>query len=140
MQRRLKDINFLDVVLWIFRAVIIGGVIWGSIATIIENPYPMHTWIETIIAGVAQGSLYALIAIGYTLVYGVLFMINFAHGEFFMALTDRTMISINLWSFLRSILGSSNGEKCSIRQSVTSVCLSNFSLYSPILAGFLYKF
>jgi len=85
MQRRLKDINFLDVVLWIFRAVIIGGVIWGSIATIIENPYPINTWIETIIAGVAQGSLYALIAIGYTLVYGVLFMINFAHGEFFMA-------------------------------------------------------
>jgi len=85
MQRRLKDINILDVVLWIFRAVIIGGVIWGSIATIIENPYPINTWIETIIAGVAQGSLYALIAIGYTLVYGVLFMINFAHGEFFMA-------------------------------------------------------
>jgi len=85
MQRRLKDINFLDVVLWILRAVIIGAVIWGSIATIIENPYPINTWVETIIAGVAQGSLYALIAIGYTLVYGVLFMINFAHGEFFMA-------------------------------------------------------
>ena len=85
MLRRLKDINFLDVVLWIFRTVIIGAVIWGSIATIIENPYPLHTWIETIIAGVAQGSLYALIAIGYTLVYGVLFMINFAHGEFFMS-------------------------------------------------------
>ena len=29
--------------------------------------------------------MYALIAIGYTLVYGVLFMINFAHGEFFMS-------------------------------------------------------
>ncbi|HSG41747.1 MAG TPA: branched-chain amino acid ABC transporter permease [Anaerolineales bacterium] len=35
--------------------------------------------------GIAQGSMYALIAIGYTLVYGVLFMINFAHGEFFMS-------------------------------------------------------
>ncbi len=85
MQRRLQDINVLDLVLWVFRAVIIIIVVWGTIATIIENPYPAATWTETIIAGIAQGSLYALIAIGYTLVYGVLFMINFAHGEFFMA-------------------------------------------------------
>lgn len=85
MLRRLQDINFLDVVLWIFRAVIIVVVVWGTIATIIENPYPAATWTETIVAGIAQGSLYALIAIGYTLVYGVLFMINFAHGEFFMS-------------------------------------------------------
>jgi branched-chain amino acid transport system permease protein len=33
----------------------------------------------------AQGSIYALIALGYTLVYGILLMINFAHGEIFMA-------------------------------------------------------
>jgi len=38
-----------------------------------------------LIFGLAQGSLYALIALGYTLVYGVLFIINFAHGEFFMS-------------------------------------------------------
>ncbi len=85
MLRRLQDINVLDLVLWVFRAVIIITVVWGTIATIIENPYPAVTWTETIIAGIAQGSLYALIAIGYTLVYGVLFMINFAHGEFFMS-------------------------------------------------------
>lgn len=85
MLQRFRNLSVLDIVLWILRAVIIGAVIWGSLATIIENPYPAETWIDTIIAGVAQGSLYALIAIGYTLVYGVLFMINFAHGEFFMS-------------------------------------------------------
>jgi branched-chain amino acid transport system permease protein len=85
MLRRLQDINLLDLVLWVFRAVIIIVVVWGTVATIIENPYPAVTWTETIVAGIAQGSLYALIAIGYTLVYGVLFMINFAHGEFFMS-------------------------------------------------------
>ncbi|NDJ62102.1 MAG: branched-chain amino acid ABC transporter permease [Chloroflexi bacterium] len=37
------------------------------------------------IFGLAQGSIYALIALGYTLVYGILLMINFAHGEVFMA-------------------------------------------------------
>lgn len=85
MLRRLKDTSFIDIVLWLFRTVIIVMVFWGTIATIIENPYNTGTWINTIVAGIAQGSLYALIAIGYTLVYGVLFMINFAHGEFFMS-------------------------------------------------------
>lgn len=85
MLQRIKDIDFLGLVLWVFRASIIILIVWGTIATIIENPYPAHTWVDTIIAGIAQGSLYALIAIGYTLVYGVLFMINFAHGEFFMS-------------------------------------------------------
>ncbi len=85
MLQRIKDLNFLDIILWLLRTGIIIAVIWGTVATIIENPYPANTWVETIIAGIAQGSLYALIAIGYTLVYGVLFMINFAHGEFFMS-------------------------------------------------------
>lgn len=35
--------------------------------------------------GLSTGSIYALIALGYTLVYGILLMINFAHGEVFMA-------------------------------------------------------
>jgi branched-chain amino acid transport system permease protein len=85
MLRRLQDIDFIGVVLWIFRAAIIAMIIWGTVATIIKNPYSTSAWIDFIIFGIAQGSLYALIAIGYTLVYGVLFMINFAHGEFFMS-------------------------------------------------------
>ena len=34
--------------------------------------------------GISTGSMYALIALGYTMVYGVLRFINFAHGEVFM--------------------------------------------------------
>jgi len=40
--------------------------------------------IDQIINGLTIGGVYALIALGYTLVYGILFMINFAHGEVFM--------------------------------------------------------
>jgi len=40
--------------------------------------------IAQIINGLTIGGIYALIALGYTLVYGILFMINFAHGEIFM--------------------------------------------------------
>jgi branched-chain amino acid transport system permease protein len=46
--------------------------------------YGPQAWQAFTVAGVAQGSLYALIALGYTLVYGILRMINFAHGEVFM--------------------------------------------------------
>jgi len=40
--------------------------------------------IDQFINGLTIGGIYALIALGYTLVYGILFMINFAHGEIFM--------------------------------------------------------
>ncbi len=39
---------------------------------------------QQIVFGLALGSVYGLIALGYTMVYGILFMINFAHGEIFM--------------------------------------------------------
>src|SRR5271168_1931295 len=42
------------------------------------------TLTEILINGVSRGSVYALVALGYTMVYGVLGMINFAHGEVFM--------------------------------------------------------
>jgi len=39
---------------------------------------------QYMVSALAQGSLYALIAVGYTMVYGILRLINFAHGEVFM--------------------------------------------------------
>jgi branched-chain amino acid transport system permease protein len=47
--------------------------------------YSFASWRDFIVLGVAQGAILALIALGYTLVYGILRMINFAHGEVFMA-------------------------------------------------------
>ena len=85
MLRRFQNLDVIGVFLWVFRAAIIILVLWGTIAAIVDNPYTTRQWIDFLIFGVAQGSMYALIAIGYTLVYGVLFMINFAHGEFFMS-------------------------------------------------------
>ena len=38
------------------------------------------------VGGLVIGSIYALVALGYTLVYGILELINFAHGDVFMAL------------------------------------------------------
>ena len=44
----------------------------------------MELFIQQIINGLTVGSVYALIALGYTMVYGILELINFAHGEIFM--------------------------------------------------------
>lgn len=41
-------------------------------------------WLPYVLAGISAGGQYALIAIGYTMVYGILRLINFAHGDIFM--------------------------------------------------------
>jgi branched-chain amino acid transport system permease protein len=44
----------------------------------------METLLQNLLNGIAAGSIYALIALGYTMVYGILKLINFAHGDVFM--------------------------------------------------------
>src|ERR1700731_2446579 len=44
----------------------------------------MEYFCQQLINGLALGSIYGLIAIGYTMVYGIIGMINFAHGDIFM--------------------------------------------------------
>jgi len=98
LRQRLERFSFIDLVLWVFRIAIIVVVIWGTVGTILNNPYSSRHWMDLLISGLTQGSLYALIALGYTLVYGVLLMINFAHGEFFMAgvFTATVLVAIPL--------------------------------------------
>ena len=56
----------------------------------------METLIQQIINGLVLGSMYALVALGYTMVYGIIGLINFAHGEVLMvgALTSWTIIGL----------------------------------------------
>ncbi len=55
----------------------------------------METLIQQIINGLVLGSMYALVALGYTMVYGIIGLINFAHGDVLMvgALTSWTIIA-----------------------------------------------
>ena len=56
----------------------------------------METFIQQIINGLVLGSMYALVALGYTMVYGIINLINFAHGEVLMvgALTSWTVVTL----------------------------------------------
>ena len=44
----------------------------------------MSTFLQTLFVGLRLGSIYALVALGYTMVYGIIRLINFAHGDFIM--------------------------------------------------------
>jgi branched-chain amino acid transport system permease protein len=55
-------------------------------------------FLQQLVNGVALGSVYALIALGYTMVYGIITLINFAHGEIFMV---GAFIGLLLVSYLK---------------------------------------
>ena len=64
------------------------------------------TWYETalqiLLIGLANGSIIALIALGYTLVYGIIELINFAHGDVYMI---GTMLALTLLTWVPSMMG-----------------------------------
>ncbi len=85
MKNFLERLSWVDLVLVALRILIIVAVVVGAYNTLASAKYSSEQWISLLASGLAQGSIYALIALGYTLVYGILLMINFAHGEVFMA-------------------------------------------------------
>ena len=75
------------IILLVLSILILSVVVVGAYKTLTlpaDERYTAETWKDFIVLGLAQGAIIALIAIGYTLVYGILRMINFAHGEVFM--------------------------------------------------------
>ena len=57
---------------------------------------------QVLLIGVTNGAIIALVALGYTLVYGIIELINFAHGDVFMI---GTMVSLSLLTWLPPMLG-----------------------------------
>jgi branched-chain amino acid transport system permease protein len=85
LQRLSRRLSWTTISMWLIGGGILAVAIAGTISTLAGGRYPAQQWLKLTFDGLAQGSIYALIALGYTLVYGVLRMINFAHGEVFMS-------------------------------------------------------
>ena len=66
----------------------------------------MDTFIQQIINGLVLGSMYALVALGYTMVYGVLNLINFAHGDVLMI---GAMVGLSILNLLGSLFPEMDG-------------------------------
>jgi branched-chain amino acid transport system permease protein len=58
--------------------------------------------LQVLLIGIANGAIVALIALGYTLVYGIIELINFAHGDVFMI---GTMVSLTIVTWIPSLVG-----------------------------------
>ncbi|HEY4532020.1 MAG TPA: branched-chain amino acid ABC transporter permease [Kurthia sp.] len=54
-------------------------------------------WLQQLVNGISLGSIYALIALGYTMVYGIIKLINFAHGDVFMVGAFIGFYAITSW-------------------------------------------
>lgn len=80
----LARFTFVDVILWVLRIAVVAIVVGGTIGTLIKGRYGAAQWFDFVVFGLTIGSVYALIALGYTMVYGVLRLINFAHGDIMM--------------------------------------------------------
>jgi branched-chain amino acid transport system permease protein len=68
----------------IVLVLVVGGAIYRTLTLPAGERLNPSFWANLTVIGIALGAVYALIALGYTLVYGILRMINFAHGEVFM--------------------------------------------------------
>jgi branched-chain amino acid transport system permease protein len=67
----------------------------------------MEVFIQQLINGLTLGSIYGLIAIGYTMVYGIIGMVNFAHGDVFMVsvfIALITFLILTLWLGVSSMV------------------------------------
>src|SRR5574340_950270 len=80
-----QRITFIDLFVWALGVAIAAVVVVGTIKTLQSGKYEPSVWLDLTVKGLALGGVYALIAMGYTLVYGILKMINFAHSEVFMS-------------------------------------------------------
>ena len=72
-----------------------------------QNGGRMEYFAQQLINGIALGSIYGLIAIGYTMVFGIIGMVNFAHGDVFMVSAFIAIIAFliliwNCWSASQS--------------------------------------
>lgn len=81
--------NWVDGFLWFIRVAAVITIVVGLTGTIQtfaagEGP-SVEQWRDLFISSVSTGAMYGLVALGYSMVYGVLGFINFAHGEVFMA-------------------------------------------------------
>jgi branched-chain amino acid transport system permease protein len=102
--------TWVDLFLWAIRigAIIIIG--WGLIGTAMTyaagEGLNASQWRSLLISGISQGAMYGLLALGYSMVYGVLGFINFAHGEVFMSGAMVGFIAAN-WLFENGVWQSS---------------------------------
>ncbi|MBC7235948.1 MAG: branched-chain amino acid ABC transporter permease [Chloroflexi bacterium] len=91
-------------IVWAIYAALAAGIVWGLVYLVRLNG-PIY-FFQALVDGAKLGFVYALIALGYTLVYGIVRLINFAHGDVFMVGSFASYYAITRygWSFVPAVL------------------------------------
>jgi branched-chain amino acid transport system permease protein len=93
---------------------------------------------QQLVNGLTLGSTYALVALGFTLVFGILGMINFAHGEIFMlgAYMALLLVTMGKFSIFWSLIGAMVGTAIlgMIIERVSFRPLRNVSILAPLIS------
>ena len=95
----------------------------------------MEVMIQQLVNGLFLGSIYALMALGYTMVYGIIKLINFAHGEIYMIgsfIGYFLLNTFNTWGFLNSGVGFFVAMIISMAVSAALGVLIEFLAYRPL--------
>src|SRR3954463_11947904 len=103
---------FFDNILWVLLGLALVGFF-------VQDPKQTLDDVKT---GLSNGTIWALIALGYTLVYGIIELINFAHGEVFMI---GSFVSVSIWATLGVTGGSSIGARVGaiiVGMAIAMVC------------------
>ena len=109
-----------------------GSFIWDNLLPILLGVallyFLVHDFNRTfddLKTGLSNGTVWALIALGYTLVYGIIELINFAHGEVFMI---GSFVSVSIWQLLG--LSDTTAAESTVRPSVM---MNDAEMNEPIM-------
>jgi branched-chain amino acid transport system permease protein len=94
----------LRAIVWIIYGALAIGIVWGVVFLVkVQGPV---FFAQAVVDGIRLGFVYALIALGYTMVYGIIRLINFAHGDVFMvgAFSSYYAITQHGWGFIPAII------------------------------------
>ena len=94
----------------------------------------MEYFLQQLINGITLGSIYGLIAIGYTMVYGIIGMVNFAHGDVFMV---SAFIALILYLLITAVLGITALGIALLLVLVLGMCLT--ALWSWVIERVAYR-
>lgn len=101
----------------------------------------MQGLVQNLIYGIQLGSLYALIALGYTMVYGVLRLINFAHGDVYMVGAFMGFYACTRWLPFENLTTHPNAAGLNIVLAVVSllIVMGMCALLGVVIERFAYR-
>ena len=107
----------------------------APLGTLIKGRYNAAQWFDFVMFGLTIGSIYAQIALGYTMVYGVLRLINFAHGDIVMTGASPAISSPRRWT----VRASWSAARCWRCRAILAVAIATSTIIAVLTERIAYR-